>query len=353
MAREARGWTLAELGDRLGMSVPHVKSLESGVYSFGAPLLSSLAHTFGEPIARFVGPDPRPTGAREEWGTLFDAVSERDRTLLLDMARRFGELTDTTSGGGGAARLIALEGIDGALLRLVGQRLSSLLDAEHCDHDYDNELWRYMMRHLEAKSSGTPDRRAAFQRTLLFACERVHRQEDRVRTALSEGRSAVIPFSAMASSVYQEAEGVGDRKLIDILETLILKPDVILIVHSSPVEATRKAVLRRPENEDEFYSAFQRPEDFARAQELYQERVADEFAARGYCVRKVDAGSNMNDQLIAAVLQQLLDIVPAAKAALAKLSRTPEKANGARLPVPKVAKKQKPRPPSHRPPSSA
>lgn len=331
LAREACDWTLADLGERLGISVSHVKALESGTYSFNAPLLSSLAHTFGEPIAHFVGPDPRPTTAKEELTVLFDTLSQRHRSVLIDIARRLGEMGGVPPGAARSGKIIALEGIDGALLRRLGARLSSLLDADHCDHDYDSHLWRHMVQSLEAKSDGAPDRTLAYERTLFFALERLHRQTERVEPALVAGRNAVVPFGAMASSVYQEAEGVGDRRLIDILETLLLKPDVVVIVRSSPEEAAKKAVLRRPENEGEFYAALRRPEDFAHAQRLYEEKIAGEFAARGYGVRSVDAGSTMSEELVRTALDRIADVVPAAASALARLSKHAEKV---RIPAP-------------------
>lgn len=318
--REDRGWTLADLGTRLGMSIAHLKSLESGTYSFSAPLLSALAHTFHEPVSHFVGADPRPTSAKDEWLTLFDTVSDRYRSILLDMARR---LSDTPARGNDAdaGKLISLEGIDGALLRQLGQQLSTAIGAVHCDHDYESDLWRHMIQHLGAKRDGTPDRGLAFQRTLLFACERVHRQESAVRPALEAGQSAVVPFWTMASSVYQEAEGVGDHRLIDVLETLLVKPDVVLVIESRPVEAARKAVRRMPVHADEFYSAFHRPEDFVRAQHLYRDRVTSELSARGYVVRHVDGRDLTDTALLLKVLDAIADAVREAGAAAAKIRR--------------------------------
>lgn len=48
--RTSKGWTQAELGDRLGVSRQTVNALETGKYDPSLPLAFRLARTFNRPI---------------------------------------------------------------------------------------------------------------------------------------------------------------------------------------------------------------------------------------------------------------------------------------------------------------
>lgn len=48
--REARGWSQAELAERLAVSRQTVNAIETGKYDPSLPLAFKLARLFGEPI---------------------------------------------------------------------------------------------------------------------------------------------------------------------------------------------------------------------------------------------------------------------------------------------------------------
>ena len=293
-----------------------MNALESGAYSFHAPLLKKLSQVFQEPIAYFVASDPRPVQAAAEWNALFERVPGRDRLMLLDLARKIVDWTgasQTHEQEGTPAKLVALEGIDGALVRDLGVRLARVTGGVHCDHDYASDLWRHMIERLKAHTAANePEEKNAtkhaMERTLLFTCERLERQESQVRPALDAGRHALVPFSAMASGVYQEAEGLADRRLIDIVSSLLLKPDAIVIVRSDPKRAVAKIVAAVPK-EGQFFSVNTEVE-IESARRLY-ERAAEEFRALGVRVHEVDVPDDaITDVVLKGILNELSDLMP-------------------------------------------
>src|SRR6185436_20149305 len=127
----------------------------------------------------------------------------------------------------------------------------------------------------------------AMERSLLFACERLQRYEAHVHSSLAGGKTVVAPFFSLASSVYQEVEGVADRRIIDIVETLLPKPDAIVLLRSDVELAAKKAVRREP-RAGEFYSPYSR-DDLMTARRLY-EKAVEEYRARGYSVHVFEVG---------------------------------------------------------------
>src|SRR5262249_50697909 len=160
---------------------------------------------------------------------LFEVLTRRDRAVLLDLASKLESWSQTFKLAverkpAHEGRLIALEGIDGVLLHDLGERLAKHLrrrgDVTYCGDNHEGRLWRYMMQRLEQIDAADPglsvDKTQVLERTLLFACERLYRQETAVRPLLHQGHAVIAPFYTMAPAVYQELEGVGDTRFIDI-----------------------------------------------------------------------------------------------------------------------------------------
>jgi thymidylate kinase/DNA-binding XRE family transcriptional regulator len=317
--RRDRKLQLDHVADRLGISVAHLNALEAGRYSFSAAMVLKLAAVFGVAPGALLGPDPPDDLPTQEWKRLFDALARRDRVVLLDLARRLASWSDTFALQTARrtpreqGRLISLEGIDGALLYELGQRLAERMrphaDVVHCWYDYESDLWRYMMSRFD-QLEGSPHQ--IFERTLLYACERLHRQEAGIRPMLSQNKVVVAPFFTMAPGVYQEMEGVGDRRVIDIVEALLLQPDRIIVVQSDPEVAARRAV-RNPPGRGEFYSPYGAVE-FQRAQALYGKAI-EEFTARGYDVDVVKVrDATLSDEIVEHVHRMATLAAPAAHA---------------------------------------
>lgn len=56
--RAERGWSQAELAERLGVSRQTVNAIETGKYDPSLPLAFALARTFERPIEALFEPDP-------------------------------------------------------------------------------------------------------------------------------------------------------------------------------------------------------------------------------------------------------------------------------------------------------
>lgn len=61
--RAERGWSQAELAQRLGVSRQTVNAIETGKYDPSLPLAFALARTFERPIEALFEPDEPPAGA--------------------------------------------------------------------------------------------------------------------------------------------------------------------------------------------------------------------------------------------------------------------------------------------------
>lgn len=309
--RKERGWTLQYVASSLGLSVPHVSALETGQYTFSAALVEKLARLFRRPLSTFLQADAHPDTLSAEWRHVYDLLPERDRLVLLDVARKLSnwsaarervyEEPQPNRGG----YLISIEGIDGEHLDRLGRGLLAK-GGDHlmtyCPYDHGVNLWRYMITHF-AKLDREDVAHRALERTMLYACERLLRYEDLVQPALEVAKVVIAPFFTMAPSVYQEVEGVGDRRLVDIAEALLPKPDTIVVLRSEPAAAARKAVPHEP-GPGQFYSPYSR-DQLARARRLY-EKAIEEFSARGYQVHVFEAGSSLPDTVIEAVYERVI-----------------------------------------------
>jgi transcriptional regulator with XRE-family HTH domain len=305
--RTDKRWSQADLAHRLGISPAQLNGLENGRYSFSAALILDLARTLGEPVTALLAADPPHVKDADEWARLYEALSHRDRLVLVDLGKRLADWSRTIDRphaprpDDSSGRLISLEGIDGVLLREVGEKLEKLdlrrNRVVHCWYDHGSPLWQYMMQRSEAMDDADPHR--VLERTLLFACERLYRQQTAVRPALAAGCKVFTPFYTMAPTVYQEMEGVGDTRFIHIIESMLYKPDLIIVVRSDPAIAARRAVRGRP-GEGQFYSPYG-VRDLARALALYEGAI-QEFGARGFEVRAIDVkGESVTNDLIEAV----------------------------------------------------
>jgi len=56
--RAERGWSQADLGDRLGVSRQSVNAIETGKYDPSLPLAFRIAGVFGQPIEAIFQPAP-------------------------------------------------------------------------------------------------------------------------------------------------------------------------------------------------------------------------------------------------------------------------------------------------------
>ncbi|MCX4241892.1 helix-turn-helix domain-containing protein [Paraliomyxa miuraensis] len=291
--RAERGWSLRQLADRVGLSLTHVNALESGKHMFSASLLLKLSSLFEEPVTALLGTEAPPDELAREWRMFFDALPRRDRLVLLDLARNLTNWSETfvlqttrrhrRHGG----LLLSLEGIDGVLLEqladAVVERLPPDAVGKLVSYDHGSELWQHMrMRFRDLSSSNSP----ALERTLLFACERLQRQEAAIRPALADEAVVLTPFFAMAPSVYQEADGIGDRRVIEIIETLLIQPDLVIVVYSDPEQAVRRTTLDVP-RAGQFYSPYTQAEELQRALALHR-KASEQFSWRGHTVHEID-----------------------------------------------------------------
>lgn len=309
--RKERGWTLQHVAESLGLSVAHVSALEGGQYTFSASLIERLVRLFQRPLSAFLTEALVADSLAAEWQRTFDTLPERDRSVLLDLSRRMlfwgggergAKAPERTRAGGG--RLVAIEGIDGQHLHELGCALAARhRDAVvHCPHDYRSSLWRYILE-SSTRLGRTKLEHRALERTLLFACERLLRNESQVQPALRAGRTVIAPFFAVAPSIYQEAEGLSDRRIVDIVETLLPRPDAVLILRSDPGAAARKGVTNEPEP-GQFYSPFDQIE-LARAAHLH-DKAMDELRARGLSVHALDAPDPLPSAIVDAAAEWAL-----------------------------------------------
>lgn len=58
--RERRGWSQAQLGERLGVSRQTINAIETGKYDPSLPLAFRIARTFGETIESIFIPEEAP-----------------------------------------------------------------------------------------------------------------------------------------------------------------------------------------------------------------------------------------------------------------------------------------------------
>jgi len=304
--RAERGISQTHLADDLGISVAQLNSLEAGRYSFSASMILRLARRLCVPVTSLLGADSAIDDLATEWSSLFNALPPRDRVLLNDLGRRLASWPRTMAQKyeqrptPGQGRLISLEGIDGVLLGQLGERLAAQMlprgAAVYCTYDHQSALWQHMMRRFKDADGTSSDPHHVFERTLLFSCERIHRQEAVIRPHLQAERTVITPFFFVAATVYQQMEGISDLRIIDIVESLLVKPDLIIFLESDPHIAARRASRTHP-GQGQFYSPYN-SEQLAHTQRLYQ-KTCGEFEARGHQVVMVEAKDEVvSDELV-------------------------------------------------------
>lgn len=292
VCREERGMSQSDLAESLHVSVAHMNALEAGRYTWSAVTIQQLTRIFGVSAATLLGADPPEDDLLREWRGLYQMLPERDRLMLVDLANKLANWSQTFTMRTKRKRqratgcLVSLEGIHGALIREIGEALAHELRAQHIYYDESNPIYKYLMKRCEEF-----DRRITQQiheRTMLFAVERVQRQESVIRPHLENNEIVLTPYHFLAPGVYQEMEGLNDRRIIDILEGLLAPPDLVILLHFDPKVAVRRAVQREPKK-GEFYFPYGKSE-LVRAAELYK-RAAKEFKGWGYEVieQEVDA----------------------------------------------------------------
>ncbi len=324
--RKDRGWTLEETSDKLGISVPYLKALESGRYSFSASMLCKLAAVFDRTPGAFLPNQKLVEPLDESWRQVLDALTRREQRAVLELAQYFVETPDEVRDLlrsfkrqiTGPGILISFEGIDGALLHDQARRLVDRLTEEQPDnppavlssYEFDTPLWRFMIdRFRRIGRASSTMKSPAFERTLLFACERLYRQEMEIVPNLKEKNSVVATiFFYLAPAVYQQVEELDDRSVIQAVEHFLIEPQLIVFLSSDPTEAARKVVSNRaprPEELDQiFYSSYTDTADLEESLKLYDQAVAT-ARRNGIEVAEVD-GARDPDVVAAEVFYKVL-----------------------------------------------
>lgn len=317
--REGNGWSQTELADRLGVSKSHVSALEGGEYRFHASMIEKLATVFNRPLTTFLHQKYSPEALLTKWQCLFDELPLRERSALVTLGEKLSawgapsQPDRVHKSKRMRGHLVSIEGIDGEHLHQLGTKLLAKAGTSkmaYCPYDYRGHLWKYMIPHF-SKLDKTRVIYRAIERNLLFACERLLRYENQVAPALSLGKAAIVPFFLMAPSVYQRVEGVSDRRIIHILETLLPKPDIIVFLRSNPSVAAKKAVKRIPKV-GEFYSPYSRPQ-LQRALRIYEQTVK-EYEESGMQTYVFNTFDGVVDGVVEQVYRLAVDLGQKAKA---------------------------------------
>lgn len=314
VCREERGISQTRLAEELDVSVAHLNALEAGRYTWSAATIQHLTRIFGVSASALLGADPPEDDLVREWRGLYQLLSERDRLMLVDLANKLANWSQNFTMRTRRKRqratgcLVSLEGIHGSLIREIGEKLAAELHAHHIYYDEENAIYKYLMKRCEEF-----DRRITQQiheRTMLFAVERVQRQESKVRPLLENNEIVLTPYHFLAPGVYQEMEGLNDRRIIDILEGLLAPPDLVILLHFNPQMAVRRAVQREPKK-GEFYFPYGKSE-LERAAELYK-KAAKEFKGWGYEVIEEDVdGDSVTPELIDKLVREIRRRAPIA-----------------------------------------
>ncbi len=278
------------LAPRIGVSPTYLNALEVGKHPFSAALVLKLSKVFGVPLSRIIGDDSARQSLSEDWKAMFEVLPRRDQAVVLDLTRKLTswaktiDVETTRRHRPGPGMVVSFEGIDGSLLRRLASgtkaQLAGELPTDIVSYDHQSELWRHMRARLGEQAKNP------LERTLLFACECLQRQETLIRPALREDRIVLTQFFAMASTVYRELDGGSDRQLIDILESHLVKPDLVVMVYSSPAKAAEAATKGLPRG-DQFYSPYSQTHEFERALEQYR-KIIDEFSGLEHAVRQIE-----------------------------------------------------------------
>jgi transcriptional regulator with XRE-family HTH domain len=323
--RKDRGWTLEETSGKLGISVPYLKALEGGRYSFSASTLCKMAAAFDRSPGAFLPQQEESDPVDESWRQVLDALTRREQRAVLELARYFVETPDAVRDLlrtfkrrlNGPGILISFEGIDGAMLHDQASRLITHLkkadllgrEAYLSTYEFDTPLWRFMIERFQQIGVGNSTRTSpAFERTLLFACERLYRQEVEIVPRLSSGALVVTSFFYLAPSVFQQAEELDDRTVVQAVEHFLLEPRMIVHLRSNPADAARKVVTTRAPQSFEmhkvFYSPYTEVGEFERSQRLYDEAIASS-RTRGISVLTIEADGDPKE-VSAEVIRKVL-----------------------------------------------
>lgn len=90
--REARGWTLQEVADKIGVKNPHISMLEGGSRGLSVEMLYRLARAFGvHPLEITEGPisPETPEGAELELVRTFRELPSDKQRLYLSLGKTF------------------------------------------------------------------------------------------------------------------------------------------------------------------------------------------------------------------------------------------------------------------------
>ena len=326
--REDKKLSLVELAERLNISPAHLKSLESGRYNFNATLLAHLARELERPIQAFFREPYRPPddSDRSQWLEMYDALPNRERNALFNVGKRILEWSDDmgiefwrrlTSGRG---FLLSLEGIDGVLLAQVSDRVTRRLNRSdacpfrgkvvECWYNYGSAIWTFLFERFSElkRQDGSKNYSRAFERTLLFACERLQRQETQIKPHLENGRLVITPFFYLAPRVYQWLEGVKDPTIVQAVANFLVVPDLIVIVESDADLAARRATMRRPGG-DQFFSPYEYPEEFERALEAHRKLYLDNPEVRNSPSLQIRQVNAHPDRPLDSVVDEVFDLV--------------------------------------------
>ena len=83
--RQQRGWTQADLGDRIGASKAHVSEMEGGKKNPSTPLMERMAAVFGVKVSDlFEDADSDVAALMRD----YEALGLDDRATIRDLARR-------------------------------------------------------------------------------------------------------------------------------------------------------------------------------------------------------------------------------------------------------------------------
>lgn len=316
--REARSMPAVVLAERLDLSPSAISAIENGRQSLTVGRLLRLADALGvtpddllpneSPAAAAVTARVTPPGTDPLLDRLKRTAHRLDAPgrfyVLQLMENVLGQSlrSDVLRRAMPAGWPISIEGIDGYLVAQQSALLRAHFGADRVEvHDYDFEtpLWQFMIARFQRHSVPTSDpQQSTWERTLLFACERLYRQS-RFINRRRDGKLAIAPFFARAAGVYQRVEGVPDTTVVGLIDQLLLPARPVIVLRSDPERAARRATTRRPRPDTEdFFSPYTDIDAFRAARDEYDALVDD---SRYSDIHPVDAEGGADETLHAIV----------------------------------------------------